>query len=77
MREALHYKDGKSDKFWRVETEGAEMVLNWGRVRTPGRYDIKVFDSEEECEREAAKLAAAKASKGDAGMQDFKAARPP
>ena len=75
MREALHYKDGKSDKFWRVETEGAEMVLNWGRTGTAGRYEIKVFDSGEECEREAAKLAAAKARKGYAVMQDFNAAR--
>lgn len=75
MRETLHYKDGKSDKFWRVETEGAEMALNWGRAGTAGRYEIKVFDSEEECEREAAKLAAAKARKGYAVMQDFNAAR--
>ena len=75
MREALHYKDGKSDKFWRVETEGVEMALNWGRAGTAGRYEIKVFDSEEKCEREAAKLAAAKARKGYAVMQDFNAAR--
>ena len=74
MREALHYKDGKSDKFWRVETEGVEMALNWGRAGMAGRYEIKVFDSEEKCEREAAKLAAAKARKGYAVMQDFNAA---
>ena len=45
MREAIQYKDGKYDRFRRVETEGAEMGPNWGRSGTDSAEEINVFDS--------------------------------
>lgn len=67
----LRYQDEKSDKFWRVETAGCEMMTNWGRTGTSGRYEIKEFASEEECEKQAAKLAASKQKKGYRQMGEF------
>ena len=64
MKQTLHYTDEKSDKFWRIETGGCALVVNWGRTGTAGRYEIKEFSTEEECEKQAVKLAASKRKKG-------------
>ena len=64
MQQTLRYTDPKSDKFWRIETLANQFVVNYGKYGTNGRYEIKEFDSPEECEKQAAKLAAAKQKKG-------------
>ena len=64
MQQTLRYTDAKSDKFWRIETLANQFVVNYGKYGTNGRYEIKEFDSPEECEKQAAKLAAAKQKKG-------------
>ena len=64
MEQCLRYTDPKSDKFWRIETQGSQFVVNYGKYGTNGRYEIKEFDSPEECEKQAQKLAAAKQKKG-------------
>ena len=64
MEQCLRYTDSKSDKFWRIETQGSQFVVNYGKYGTNGRYEIKEFDSPEECEKQAQKLAAAKQKKG-------------
>lgn len=74
MIQTLRYADEKSDKFWRVETSGCQLVIHWGKTGTTGRYEIKEFDSEDECEKQASKLAASKRKKGYAEMPDFDAA---
>lgn len=71
MKQTLHYIDEKSDKFWRIETDGCALVLNWGRTGTTGRYEIKEFATEEECEKQAVKLAASKTKKGYINMPDL------
>lgn len=43
-------------------------MLNWGRVGSSGRYEIKAFDSKEACEAEAERLVGTKRS---AGYQDY------
>ncbi len=60
MKEALLFQDDKSNKFWRVETDGSYMVTNWGKNGTNGRWQLTEFDSDEECEKEAAKLCSLK-----------------
>ena len=44
MIEALHFKDEKTDKFWFVETLDCEMMVNYGKTGTTGKYEIKEFD---------------------------------
>lgn len=64
MIQALHFKNEKSDKFWLVETLDSEMMVNYGKIGTTGKYEIKRFDSSEECEKEAFKLINSKKKKG-------------
>jgi len=64
MIQALHFKNEKSDKFWLVETLDSEMMVNYGKIGTTGKYEIKGFDSSEECEKEAFKLINSKKKKG-------------
>lgn len=71
MIQTLRYQDEKSDKFWRLETSGRALVINWGKTGANGRYEIKQFVSEEECEKNAAKLAAAKQKKGYVETPNF------
>ena len=44
MIEALHFKDERTDKFWFVETLVCEMMVNYGKTGTTGKYKIKEFD---------------------------------
>ena len=44
MIETLHFKDEKTDKFWFVETLVCEMMANYGKTGTTGKYKIKEFD---------------------------------
>lgn len=71
MLKNLRYTDEKSDKFWCVETLGCEMMLNWGKTGTAGRYEIKEFASEEICLKQAEKQLAAKYKKGYQEAPDF------
>lgn len=71
MIEVLHYKDEKSDKFWRVETYQCMMLANWGRTGTNGRWQLTEYNTEEECEAAAAKLADSKKKKGYTPMPEF------
>ena len=40
MIQALYFKDEKSNKFWFVETLNSEMMVNYGKSGTNGRYEI-------------------------------------
>lgn len=59
-----HYNDNKSDKFWRIEYIDSNLLVNYGKTGTIGKFQIKEFDSTEECEKEANKLIASKIKKG-------------
>jgi len=61
---AFRYVDEKSDKFWRVEYADDSLVVNYGKTGSIGKYQVKEFDSEDECEKEAKKLIASKLKKG-------------
>lgn len=71
MIQALHFKDEKSDKFWFVETLDCEMVVNYGKIDTTGKYEIKEFETNEDCEKEALKLINSKRKKGYEEFLEF------
>lgn len=71
IKKALHFVDAKSDKFWWIETLESEFVVNFGKTGTSGRYQIKEFDSNEECEKEAKKLISQKIKKGYKEYPEF------
>ena len=63
-KEILCYEDDNSDKFWRIEYMTNVLVVNYGKIGTIGKYQVKEFDTEEICEKEAKKLIASKIKKG-------------
>lgn len=71
MELALKFQDEKFNKFWRVETDGCAMLTNWGKVGANGRWQLAEYGTKEECERQAAKLAASKGKKGYRPMPEF------
>ncbi|MBW1657925.1 WGR domain-containing protein [Flavobacterium quisquiliarum] len=62
--EAYRYQDEKSDKFWRIEQDEPAFAVNYGKTGTTGKYQIKEFDSVEECQKEVKKLIDSKKKKG-------------
>lgn len=71
MIQTLRYTDEKSDKFWHIETAHCDMMINWGKIGTTGRYEIKEFDSDEDCEKQGIKLLHSKLKKGYQDMPEF------
>lgn len=56
--------EGKSSKFWEVATEGATLMVRYGRIGTGGQSNDKELDSAESARAEMAKLIKAKTRKG-------------
>lgn len=71
MKEAFKFTDEKSSKFWWIDYEGTDFVVNFGKAGTTGRFQIKEFETEQECEKEALKLIAQKTKKGYTQDPDF------
>ena len=71
MTNTYRFIDDKSDKFWRIEISGKELMVNYGKTGTNGTYQIKAFDSEALCNKEANKLIASKTKKGYTDYSDF------
>lgn len=67
------YNDNKSDKFWRIEYNESNLLVNYGKTGSIGKFQIKEFDSNEECEKEANKLIESKIKKGYNFFPDFDA----
>lgn len=64
MKKAYTYEDGKSNRFWWIDYSGCDFVVNYGKIGFAGKYEIKSFDSEEQCAKQAEKLIAQKLKKG-------------
>ncbi|MFG6495791.1 DUF4240 domain-containing protein [Fictibacillus sp. UD] len=64
METLLIYKDGSSNKFWKINQTGNSYVVTYGKVGTIGAVKTKTFDSEEKCRKEADKLIRSKLKKG-------------
>ncbi|MBV8686074.1 MAG: WGR domain-containing protein [Alphaproteobacteria bacterium] len=56
--------EGGSNKFWRVGTDGCDLVVEFGRVGTKGQRLVKTFEDPERARREAVKLTLEKTRKG-------------
>jgi predicted DNA-binding WGR domain protein len=64
MQKHLKFIDGTSDKFWQIETSGVQFTVTYGKNGTSGVSQTKVFDTSEECLKNAEKLLAEKVKKG-------------
>ncbi len=64
MKKAFVYCNDKSNKFWWIDDSGSDIMVNYGKSGTTGRYEIKEFNSEEECRKFAEKLISQKLKKG-------------
>ena len=49
MKRAFIYKDEKSHKFWWIDYSGCDFAVNYGKFDSIGKFEIKDFDTEEEC----------------------------
>lgn len=76
MLHVLHLPDAQAGRFWRIETLDKDLMLNWGRVGSSGRYELRSYDSLEACEAEASKLVQSKLRAGYQEDQDFDPAKP-
>lgn len=65
---------GKSEQFWRIETSGTVLMVNYGKCGSAGKTDLKEFETAQLCEKQAEKLLLAKQKKGYAETSDFDAA---
>ncbi|MCL2074308.1 MAG: tetratricopeptide repeat protein [Marinilabiliaceae bacterium] len=64
MKKTLIFKDETSNKFWMIETNGAEFTVSYGRIGTVGQYKTTLLETEEKCLKEAEKLIGQKLKKG-------------
>ncbi|MEQ1829395.1 MAG: DUF4132 domain-containing protein [Pirellula sp.] len=61
---SLVFSDGSSNKFWRIELDGASHTVTFGRVGTSGQSQTKNFDSDADAKKSYDKLVAEKTKKG-------------
>lgn len=60
----FEFKDGKSDKFWKITLDGKSHTVHFGRRDTAGQEQTKEFGSEAEARKSHDKLVAEKVGKG-------------
>ncbi len=61
---SLVFKDGTSNKFWRIAQDGYRQTVCFGRVGTDGQTQTKEFGSEDDAKKSCEKLIAEKRKKG-------------
>jgi len=71
MKNAFIFKNDTAHKFWRIDYSGKDFAVNYGKYDTIGKYEIKEFDSEEECKKKAENLIKQKLKKGYMEDKDF------
>ncbi len=69
----FRYIDNKSDKFWRIDCIESNLLVNYGKTGSIGKFQIKEFESTEVCNKEAIKLISSKIKKGYSHFPDFDA----
>ena len=45
MKRAFEFIDEKSHKFWWIESFQEKFVVNYGKIDSVGKYEIKEWDS--------------------------------
>lgn len=63
MKQAFIYTDDKSQKFWIIDSDGSNIMVNFGKLGATGRYQITEYDDEVECQKAADKLITQKTKK--------------
>lgn len=71
MKRAFIYQDEKTKRFWRINHSELELCVHYGKSGTIGKYEIKCFDSEEECNKKVAQLIKSKIKKGYKEVLNF------
>ncbi|WP_341282801.1 WGR domain-containing protein [Paenibacillus sp. FSL H8-0537] len=71
MKQSFTFHDEKSSKFWWIDYSDCDFVVNYGKTGVVGKYEIKEFDSEEECIKQAEKLIKQKLKKGYKADNNF------
>jgi predicted DNA-binding WGR domain protein len=72
----LEYSDEKSNKFWQVVVQGADVTTEWGRIGSSGQCKTKTFGSDDAAAKAAEKQLQTKLKKGYAEVGGV-AAPPP
>jgi len=60
----FEFRDGSSDKFWKITLDGSATTVNFGRRGTNGQTQTKEWASEDEARKNYDKLIAEKVKKG-------------
>lgn len=71
MNKAFIYQNADSHKFWRINYSDCQLVVNYGKFGTAGKYELKEFDTPEQCAKQAEKLISSKIKKGYQETADF------
>ena len=71
MKQAFIYTDDKSQKFWIIDSAGNDIMVNFGKLGTNGRFQITEYADETECQKAADKLILQKTKKGYKPASDF------
>lgn len=71
MKRAFTYQDEKSAKFWIIDYSNTKLCVHFGKINSVGKQNIKEFESDENCEKEALKLISSKIKKGYKEQIDF------
>lgn len=71
MKRAFIYKDEQSHKFWWIDYGDRCLAVNYGKYGNVGKFEVKEFDTEQECVKEAEKLIRSKVKKGYVEDNDF------
>lgn len=64
MEKQLHFKDEKSDKFWKIVVNGNTHTVAYGRAGTSGTSKTKIFENDSAAQIDAEKLIKSKMKKG-------------
>jgi len=64
MEKHLHFKDEKSDKFWKIAVSGNTHKVTYGRSGTAGTSKTKTFEDDSLAQKDAEKLIKSKMKKG-------------
>lgn len=71
MKRIFINQSGDSNKFWTIEQFDNKYLVQWGKIRTGGRSNEKIFATKDECLREVEKLINEKIVKGYTETNDL------
>jgi predicted DNA-binding WGR domain protein len=72
----LEFSDGKSNKFWEGEVDGAELTTRWGKIGSDGQTKTKAFDTPAKALAAYEKAVKSKTGKGYAEVSTGAASAP-